>query len=146
MDKTIQERSYGLEAIKTALRQTKDGIAITLVVHPNDVPADLMSDPIGSRDMVGMARLDDDDTIITPPSVREANKIVNQAGMLCREDSFQDWLFDQGLIFEKTEEAAATAVRQHCNIHSRIELASNKDARWLWTELVGEFENRGNHA
>ena len=146
MDKTIQERSYGFEAIKTALRQTKDGIAITLVVHPNDVPADLMFDPIGSRYMVGMARLDDDDTIITPPSVREANKIVNQAGMLCREDSFQDWLFDQGLIFEKNEEAAATAVRQHCNIHSRIELASNKEAQGLWTDLLGEFESRGNHA
>ena len=146
MDSEIQERSYGFESIKTALRQTKDGIAITLVVHPNDVPADLMSDPIGSRYMVGMARLDDDDTIITPPSVREANKIVNQAGMLCREDSFQDWLFDQGLIFEKNEEAAAIAVRQHCNIHSRIELASNKEAQGLWTDLLGEFESRGNHA
>ena len=146
MDKTIQERSYGLEAIKTALRQTKDGIAITLVVHPNDVPPDLMSDPIGSRYMVGMARLDDDDTIITPPSVREANKIVNQAGMLCREDSFQDWLFDQGLIFEKNEEAAAMAVRQHCGIHSRIELSSNKTAQKLWTELLGECESRGNNA
>lgn len=146
MDKTIQERSYGLEAIKTALRQTKDGIAITLVVHPNDVPPDLMSDPIGSRYMVGMARLDDDDTIITPPSVREANKIVNQAGMLCREDSFQDWLFDQGLIFEKNEEASAMAVRQHCGIHSRIELSSNKTAQKLWTELLGEFESRGNYA
>jgi hypothetical protein len=146
MDKTIQERSYGFEAIKTALRQTKDGIAITLVVHPNDVPSDLMSDQIGSRYMVGMARLDDDDTIIIPPSVRETNKIVNQAGMLCREDSFQDWLFDQGLIFEKNEEAAATAVRQHCNVHSRIELASNQEARGLWTELLGEFESRGNYA
>mgnify|MGYP003111694207 FL=1 len=146
MDKTIQENSYGLEAIKTALRQTKDGIAITLVVHPNDVPADQMSDPIGSRYMVGMARLDDDDTIMTPPSVRESNKIVGQAGMLCREDSFQDWLFDQGLIFEKNEEAAAIAVRQHCGIHSRIELSSNKEAQKLWTDLLGEFESRGNHA
>tara|TARA_R100001129_G_scaffold133757_1_gene95089 strand:+ start:193 stop:633 length:441 start_codon:yes stop_codon:yes gene_type:complete len=146
MDKTIQENSYGLEAIKTALRQTKDGIAITLVVHPNDIPADLMSDPIGSRYMVGMARLDDDDTIMTPPSVREANKIVGQAGMMCREDSFQDWLFDQGLIFEKNEEAAAMAVRQHCDIHSRIELSSNKDAQKLWADLLGEFESRGNHA
>tara|TARA_R110000796_G_scaffold185232_3_gene301798 strand:+ start:668 stop:1108 length:441 start_codon:yes stop_codon:yes gene_type:complete len=146
MDKTIQERSYGLEAIKTALRQTKDGIAITLVVHPNDIPADLMSDPIGSRYMVGMARLDDDDTIITPPSVRENNKIVNQAGMLCREDSFQDWLFNQGIIFEKTEAAAADAVRLHCGIKSRSELASNDDARKLWAEMLGEFESRGYNA
>ena len=146
MDSEVQERSYGFESIKTALRQTKDGIAITLVGHPNDVPADLMSDPIGSRYMVGMARLADDDTIITPPSVREANKIVNQAGMLCREDSFQDWLFDQGLIFEKTESAAADAVRLHCGIHSRIELKSDKKAQALWFEMLGEFESRGSHA
>ena len=34
----VRERSYGFEAVKTALRQTKDGIAVTIVVHPNDVP------------------------------------------------------------------------------------------------------------
>ena len=62
------------------------------------------------------------------------------------EDENKDWLFDQGLIFEKNEEAAAIAVRQHCGIHSRIELSSNKEAQKLWTDLLGEFESRGNHA
>ena len=80
MDSKIRERSYGFEAVKTALRQTKDGIAVTMVVHPNDVPPDLMSDPIGSRYMIGMARLDEQEQIIEPESVKEGRKLSNQAG------------------------------------------------------------------
>lgn len=146
MDREIQERSYGFEALKVALRQTKEGIAITLVMHPNDIPDDLMSDPIGSRYMVGMSRLADDDTIVTPPSIRESNRIVNQAGMLAREESFQDWLFDRGLASEKTEDSAADAVRRYCGVQSRVELKSNKKARILWAKLLGEFESRGQYA
>ena len=45
----IKDNSYGFEAIKSVLRQSKDGIVISLVIHPSDVPSPLLSDPIGSE-------------------------------------------------------------------------------------------------
>ena len=132
MDSEIRERSYGFEAVKTALRQTKDGIAVTIVVHPNDVPPDLMSDPIGSRYMIGMARLDEQEQIIEPESVKEGRKLSNQAGMFCRDHTFQQWLVNKDL-----------AVREFCEIHSRSELKSNDKAQAAWVDLLAQFESRG---
>ena len=42
------------EAIKTSLKQSKDGYILTLAVHPDDLPDDLMRDFIGSRYVVVM--------------------------------------------------------------------------------------------
>ena len=56
----IREAAYGFEAVKSSLRQTKDGISITLVIHPSDVPRDLLNDSIGQRYMVGMGKLSEE--------------------------------------------------------------------------------------
>ena len=143
MDSEIRERSYGFEAVKTALRQTKDGIAITMVVHPNDVPSDLMSDPIGSRYMIGMARLDEQEQIIEPESVKHGKKLANQAGMFCRDHTFQQWLVNSDLSFAVDEESAIAAVREFCSIDSRSELQSNNEAQAAWIDLLAQFESRG---
>ena len=45
------------EGIKTSLRQTKDGYSLTLSVHPDDLPDDLMRDFVGSRYMVVMVQI-----------------------------------------------------------------------------------------
>ena len=143
MDSEIRERSYGFEAVKTALRQTKDGIAVTMVVHPSDVPPDLMSDPIGSRYMIGMARLDEHEQIIEPESVKHGKKLANQAGMFCRDHTFQKWLVDSNLSFAVDEESAIAAVREFCQIDSRSELKSNDQAQASWVALLAQFESRG---
>ena len=49
------------EGMKTALRQTKDGYSLTLAVHPDDLPDDLMRDFVGSRYMVVMVRVGDNE-------------------------------------------------------------------------------------
>lgn len=46
------------EALKVALRQTKDGINVTFVVHPDDVDAELLSAPIGTRYYVTLVPAD----------------------------------------------------------------------------------------
>jgi len=55
------------EAVKTALRQSKDGYSLTLVIHPDDIPDDLVKDFVGARYVVVMVRLDDEEK----PMVRE---------------------------------------------------------------------------
>lgn len=49
------------EALKVGLRQSKDGINITLVIHPDDVHPELLADPIGARYAVKLVRIGDDE-------------------------------------------------------------------------------------
>tara|TARA_R110002020_G_scaffold18695_2_gene64969 strand:- start:12758 stop:13216 length:459 start_codon:yes stop_codon:yes gene_type:complete len=138
----IKDASYGFEAVKSVLRQSKDGIVISLVIHPNDIPGPLLSDPIGSRYMVGMARLGDDEEIIEPEGVREGKRMVTSAGALCRDDDFQMWLVHNGFSPAPTEEAAATTVKRLLKVKSRAELKENVDAQHRWSIIRQHFIDR----
>lgn len=61
------------EALKVSLRQSKDGINITLAIHPDDVEAELMADPIGSRYHVWVERVDDDEKPVERSALNFAN-------------------------------------------------------------------------
>ena len=138
----IKDVSYGFEAIKSVLRQSKDGIVISLVIHPSDVPVPLLSDPIGSRYMVGMARVGDDEEIIEPESVREGKRMVTSCGALCRDSDFQRWLVDNGFTDDQTETAAAATVKRLLKVDSRAELKSNVDAQRRWSIIRQNFIGR----
>ena len=138
----IKDASYGFEAIKSVLRQSKDGIVISLVIHPSDVPVPLLSDPIGSRYMVGMARVGDDEEIIEPESVREGKRMVTSCGALCRDSDFQRWLVDNGFTDDQTETAAAATVKRLLKVDSRAELKSNVDAQRRWSIIRQNFIGR----
>ena len=138
----IKDASYGFEAVKSVLRQSKDGIVLSLVIHPSDVPTPLLSDPIGSRYMVGMVRMGDNEEIIEPESVREGKRMVTSAGALCRDSDFQKWMVDNGFSGEKTEEAAATSVKRLLKVKSRAELKENVDAQQRWLVIRQHFIDR----
>lgn len=138
----IKDASYGFEAVKSVLRQSKDGIVLSLVLHPSDVPTPLLSDPIGSRYMVGMVRMGDNEEIIEPESVREGKRMVTSAGALCRDSDFQKWMVDNGFSEEQTEEAAATSVKRLLKVKSRAELKENADAQQRWLVIRQHFIDR----
>ena len=138
----IKDASYGFEAVKSVLRQSKDGIVLSLVIHPSDVPTPLLSDPIGSRYMVGMVRMGDNEEIIEPESVREGKRMVTSAGALCRDSDFQKWMVDNGFSGEQTEEAAATNVKRLLKVKSRAELKENVDAQQRWLVIRQHFIDR----
>ena len=138
----IKDASYGFEAVKSVLRQSKDGIVLSLVIHPSDVPTPLLSDPIGSRYMVGMVRMGDNEEIIEPESVREGKRMVTSAGALCRDSDFQKWMVDNGFSEEQTEEAAATNVKRLLKVKSRAELKENEDAQRRWLVIRQHFIDR----
>jgi hypothetical protein len=138
----VKDASYGFEAIKSVLRQSKDGIVLSLVIHPSDVPVPLLSDPIGSRYMVGMARVGDDEEIIEPESVREGKRMVTSCGALCRDSDFQRWLVDNGFTDDQTETAAAATVKRLLKVDSRAELKSNVDAQRRWSIIRQNFIGR----
>ena len=138
----IADASYGFEAVKSVLRQSKDGIVLSLVLHPSDVPTPLLSDPIGSRYMVGMVRMGDNEEIIEPESVREGKRMVTSAGALCRDSDVQKWMVDNGFSEEQTEEAAATNVKRLLKVKSRAELKENEDAQRRWLVIRQHFIDR----
>ena len=142
MATNIKDASYGFEAVKSVLRQSKDGIVISLVIHPSDVPSPLLSDPIGSRYMVGMVRMGDNEEIIEPESVREGKRMVTSAGALCRDSDFQKWIVDNGFSEEQTEEAVVTGVKQLLKVESRAELKDNVDAQSRWVIIRQHFIDR----
>jgi hypothetical protein len=92
------------EARKVALKQDRTGYVLTLGLHPDEIPEELLRDFVGARYGCALVRIQDDESP-TPYTNR-----VAKAGMLCRDSSFQQYLLDTGLILDKSETSAADAV------------------------------------
>lgn len=117
------------EARKVALKQDRTGYVLTLSLHPDEVPEEILRDFVGTRYACAVVRIQDDET----PT--EYNNRVKKAGMLCRNSEFQEFLEVD------TEEAAAEALCKRCNIASRTELHGNTKAQALFDQLVKEYED-----
>ena len=138
----IKELAYGFEAIKYALRQNKEGVAITLVVNPNDIPRDLLNDAIGQRYMVGMGKISDGEEIIEGDNAREAKRLLISCGALCRDSDFQRWIENNGFAMEASEEAVAAAVRGLLKVKSRAEIKTDEEALRRFKRLRDLFIKR----
>ena len=55
--KTLQ-----FESVKVALKQDKTGYVLTLCLHPDEIPEELLRDYVGARYQVVMVRLSTDET------------------------------------------------------------------------------------
>ena len=64
--------SIQFEGIKVGLKQSKDGYVLTMAIHPDEIPDDLVRDFVGARYMVVMVRLGDDEKPM------ERNKTPNE--------------------------------------------------------------------
>lgn len=128
------------EGLKTGFRQNKDGYVLNLAIHPDDVPPDLMKDFVGSRYMVVMVRLADDDQPMVRDNEFAGDAAVKAAGMLCRDPEFWDWLHQKEMLFEKNEKACAEFMYSYLGIESRKELKTDADARDLFQRLKQAFD------
>lgn len=55
------QKRFVFEAVKLQMSQTKDGWALALRVHPDDLTMELMKLPVGQRVGVALIPIDDDD-------------------------------------------------------------------------------------
>ena len=121
------------EALKVALKQDSTGYVLTVKIHPDEIPAELLRDFIGARYMVAMVRINDDEE---PIPVKNR---VQKAAVLCKDRLFLEYIaFLCGL--PKTEKAAVEFVYDVCSIRSRTELNGNKHAQDQFDQMVKEFE------
>ena len=112
------------EAKKIALKQTKDGHVLTLAIHPDESPDDILRDFVGARYMVVMVRLGDDEKPLNRDEY-VGSQMVKLAGMLCRDGLFWEYLYEKGLLLETNEESCVEWMKSYLNIHSRSELKTN---------------------
>jgi hypothetical protein len=126
------------EGVKMALKQNKDGYVLTMSIHPDEIPQELLRDFVGARYQVVMVRLGDDDM---PMDRREhdGEKAVRLAGVLCREKEFWEFLVDQNEIFEPDEKDATDWLRRYLCIQSRSDLKINPEARERLSQLSKDY-------
>lgn len=134
MESTIQ-----FESIKTGLKQSKDGYILTLAVHPDELPDELMRDFVGSRYVVVMVRLGDDEQPMNREGEFPGDHAVKMAGIMCRDAEFWDWLHSKEWLMEKNEKACSEWLYSYLDIESRKELKTNEEARDLFNRLKASF-------
>jgi hypothetical protein len=132
--KTLQ-----FEAVKIAMKQDKTGIILTLNIHPDELPIELMRDFVGARYQVVMVRLNDTDK----PMSRDAEYSrdpVRTAGMLCRDKQFAEYLFSKDEIFEKKEEDVIEWLKGEIDIESRTELKEDQQKAKKFWAIYEEYQ------
>ena len=117
------------EARKVALKQDRTGFILTLAMHPDEVPEEILRDFVGARYACAVVRIQDDE------SPTQYENRVKKAGMLCREEDFQFWL---GV---NSEDDAATKLCKRCGINSRTELHGNAVAQAAFDNLIASYES-----
>jgi hypothetical protein len=124
------------EAKKVALKQTKDGMVMSLAIHPDEIPDEIVRDFVGARYMVVMVRIGDNEE---PVERQPVDKHMSLAAMLCRDPQFWEFLYDQGLMLETNEEAATDWLKTYLNVESRKEIKYHEDAQMLLSQINKEF-------
>jgi len=117
------------EARKVALKQDRTGFVLTLALHPDEIPEELLRDFVGARYDCALVRIQDDET----PT--KYNNRVQRAGMLCREESFQEFA---GV---EEEDDAAQYLCKRCGIQSRTELHGNEQAKQIFDAILKEYDD-----
>lgn len=139
------DTALNFEAMIVGLRGTKEGLNITLQLHPQEgcLPA-LFEAGVGQRLMVSAVAIGDNEEIAPPASVLEGVRAVRKAGILCANSEFQDFLVAQHGVEQRqpgkeSEEAAKLFTRAWCRVRSRSDLKYDRAAQLRLDELVEEF-------
>ena len=135
-----EKNTVQCEVVKIGMAQDRNGHILKLSIHPNDLPKDLVLDPLGSRYVMVLAKLNDQDEVETPKDKSDGEKCVDMAGLLCRNTRFIHWLADNGHSDGDTQQHAIDAVRSICGVQSRADFRTDENARLRFLELKAEFE------
>ena len=80
----VKQNAINFEAVKIGLSQTdKSGVILRLSIHPHDVPTEILTDYLGSRYVVAMVKLNDQDGIETREQEQAIQRLISSCGLLC---------------------------------------------------------------
>lgn len=155
--------AFHFEAKKYALRQAKDGVIVSFVVHPADVNPDLLSAPIGEHYVVALAPYTEEEhrppsstglehgasipavggsnppADTTPAKERKPFHTLprsQQAAILIQDERFRRW-WDGGN--DPLPDAVDAAIKAHLGIISKRNLDQPGPTAFAWDELVARY-------
>jgi len=139
-----------LEVKKDSLRQMQGGeIKLGFTIQHADMPDFLYSDPMGKRYYVVFIDADyyDESNGVVKESLIteqiEGERLRTMAVMLCKDSGFQKYVGNlsagEDWQYVSSEDGAIGAIYDACNIKSRSELATNKNAQDAFHVLLRDF-------
>ena len=126
------------EGVKVALKQDKTGYMLTLSIHPDEIPSDLLRDFVGSRYQVVMVRLNGEEKPMNREQEHSSDHVRSSA-ILCRNPKFWHFLHETGQVFDESETTATAWLKQELEITSRTELTTNQEAIRRLKFILKEF-------
>jgi hypothetical protein len=145
---TAASNALSFEVKKDGLQQRQSGDwQLRFTVSAIDMDQRLAAAPMGTRFACVLVELNDDESPVDHKAVdrdkwRDLGP-TRQAGMRCKEPLFWAFLMEE-LHFGNisNEQRAAQAVRNHCGVSSRSELAEpgNHHPRTRWHDLDHAFQ------
>jgi hypothetical protein len=139
MGSKITMKTIQFEGVKVALKQDKTGYVLTLSMHPDDIPEDLLRDFVGARYQVVMVRLDSNEKPMDPQEEFAGDRALRIAGMLCRDPKFWEFLYSRSDINTKDYESATQWLRFYLDLESRSQLKTNAAAQSQLDKLYREY-------
>jgi hypothetical protein len=162
---TARDNAIHCEAKKHAYRQTQDGVVVSFVLHPQEVPEGLATAPLGARYVLALVELNDDETPKeVMPSANDRTRTTDarpspsrgtpegakrdwrdfqpaqQAGIRAGQPLFRAFLKEQQGYDCPTKDEAAYAIRDICGVESRAEIGPNHKALVIWHALDTKFQ------
>jgi hypothetical protein len=153
------------EAKLHGFRRTADGVVVSFVLHPQEVPQALALDPLGTRYMLAFAQIGDDEHPVSPAGTHQPQqervfdepdgstvpnqkpstpaggvkskeeRAVIRAAILCSEPRFRIWMAGEDI---STNEAAAM-LREACGVASRGDIAKDPAALDKFLKLETDY-------
>jgi len=148
MKNEIENMAEHFECKKYAYRQTKDGVVLSFVLHPDDIPPDMAVSAIGSRYMVACVQINDQEEPMQAKAKNEGERALSRACLICKDADYQTWV---RLNAEKwgikqldleDEELCALVIRNVCRVGSRSEIKTSPSAQQRLNLHLQDFLKR----
>lgn len=120
---------------KHSFRQTQQGVVVSYLVDPTEMPDKLATDPLGTMYGAVLVEVDENDEAVEEkpkPKFHELKR-SQQAGILCADPNFREWIVADG------ERDAAIRVREICAVNSRSDLDKVDYAGSHWDSLLSQY-------
>lgn len=136
---TARLNAIPVEVKKHSYRQTKDGIVISFVMHPNDVSPELAASALGTRYMAALVEIGDDEQPVEKPKRAWADLGVGeQAGIRCSEQAFRNYLREAMKLPNPLQDAdeCAYALRSMFGVRSRKDIPRER-----WNAFDADYQH-----
>jgi hypothetical protein len=148
--------AFSTEVKLHALRRSKEGVVVSLVLHPQSVPEQILTAELGTRFMLAWVQIGDDEQPAEPGKVaqfpdrsRQAREHYQQsdameqarvrAAMLAKDERFRHWAFPMNTD-SHTEKDVAEFIREACGIETRRMIATDDEAYRKFLALETEYK------